>query len=64
MLLHLHLKIVCVRTPRFLVMALEGFSALKFVPSAPGLLAGIKTIFYKKFCPLILRREVSQCHLK
>ena len=36
-------------------MAMDGFSALQFVPPAPKVLAEIKTtIFYKAFCPLIL----------
>ena len=41
-----------VRTPGFLVMALDGFSALEFVPSVPKILAEIKTtIFYTAFRP-------------
>ena len=35
MFLHQQLKIVCVRTPEFLVVALDSFSALQFVPPAP-----------------------------
>ena len=41
-----------VETIRFLVKALEGFSALQFVPPALKVLAEIKTtIFPKAFCP-------------
>ena len=42
-------------------MALNGFSALQFVPPAPEALAETKTtIFYNNFYPLILRLELSQ----
>ena len=42
-------------------MALDGFSALQFVPPAPKVLAEIKTtVLYKAFCSLILRLELSQ----
>ena len=41
-------------------MALNGNSALQFVPPVPEVLAEIKaTIFYKAFCALILRSELS-----
>ena len=52
--------------PRILVMALNCFSALQFVPTAPKVLAelGTKTL-YKAFCPLIFPiRAFTQCHLK
>ena len=41
-----------VRTPGFLAMTLEGFSALRFVPPVPKVSAEIKTtIFYMAFLP-------------
>ena len=42
-------------------MALDGFSALQFVPTAPKVLAEIKTTIlqYNDFCPFILRLELS-----
>ena len=46
--------------PRFLVMALDGFSTLQFVQPTPKVSAEIKTtIFYMAFCPLILRLQLS-----
>ena len=49
-------QIVCVLTPVLFDMALDGFSALQFVPPTPVVLAKTKaTIFYNAFCPLILR---------
>ena len=44
----------CLPGPPILVMALDGFSALQFVPSAPEVFAEIKTtIFHKAFCPIM-----------
>ena len=61
MFLNQQLNLVCVLTPGFFVMALDGFSALQFVPSAPGVLAEIEaTIFFNAFCPLILQQKLSR----
>ena len=45
-------------------MALNGFSVLLFVPSAPEVLAEIKRTIYTAFCPLILRLELSHNAIK
>ena len=47
-------------------MALNDFSTLQFVPTAPNKLTEIRTAtLYKAFCPLIFPIGVfTQCHLK
>ena len=48
--------LVFVTISKLFVMALDGFSALQFVPTAPVVLEEIKpAIFYPAFCPIILR---------
>ena len=42
-------------------MAHDNFSALQFVPPTPVVLVEVETtIFYKAFCSLILRLELSR----
>ena len=45
-------------------MALNGFSALLFVPDATEVLAEIKGTIYALFCPLILRLKLSHNAIK
>ena len=45
-------------------MALNGFSALLFVPAATEVLAEIKGTIYASFCPLILRLKLSHNAIK
>ena len=52
------LKNVCVRTLGSLTMALNGFSVLLFVPSAPEVLTEITRIIYTAFYPLIYQLEL------